>query len=153
MLWMLIDWLMNGAVAIRRWTKVIIVGMAVHFGFYLSLGFQYYGVENWKPLTMVFLLVWMVALALVVRRYISVLDLGTDTELSLDRSGLPVIGALALMLFVFAMPTIGAWYFLWPLPFVLVIGPRDVRETMLWLLLWHVVGSNVSLLPGLPPVN
>ena len=153
LLWMFIDWLRNGPVAIRRWIRFTFVAIAVHYGFYLSLGFEYYDVPGWEVYTLGFLTAWMVLIAFVYKRYIHQIELGTDEELSLARSGLPIVGALALILFVFAMPTIGTWYYLWPLPFVLLIGPRDVRETMLWLLFWHTVGQGISLLPGMPPLN
>ncbi|MCK5253454.1 MAG: hypothetical protein KAQ96_10905 [Thermoplasmata archaeon] len=153
LLWMFIDWLRNGPVAIRRWIRFTFVAIAVHYGFFLSLGFEYYDVPGWEVYTFLFLTAWMVLVAFVYKRYIHQIELGTDEELSLARSGLPIVGAMALIFFVFAMPTIGTWYYLWPLPFVLLIGPRDVRETMLWLLFWHTVGQGISLLPGMPPLN
>ena len=153
LLWMYIDWLRNGPVAIRRWTRFTFVAIAVHYGFYFSLGFEYYDVPGWEVYTFLFLTAWMVLIAFLYKRYIHHIELGTDDELSMARSSLPLVGALALILFVYAMPTIGTWYYLWPLTFVLLIGPRDVRETMLWALFWHTVGQGISLLPGMPPLN
>lgn len=148
-----IDWLRNGPRALRRWTRFTILAIAVHYGFYFSLFFQYYDVANWQVLTFVFVALWVALVAYLYHRYIHILDLGTDEELSVGRSGLPLVGALALFLFVYAMPTIGTWYYLWPLTFVLLIGVRDVRDTLLWLLVWHAAGGGVALLPGMPVVN
>lgn len=153
LLLMFLDWLRSGPVALRRWTRITLVAIGVHYGFYLSLGFEYYGIPDWQVWTIVFLAGWMAVLAVLYRRFMHSLDLGTDEELSLDRTALPLVGAMALVLFVYAMPTIGTWYYLWPLPFVLMIGVRDVRETFLWVLFWHAIGAGVSLLPGMPPVN
>jgi hypothetical protein len=153
LLLLFLDWLKNGPVALRRWTRIVMVAIGVHYGFYLSLGFEFYQSPNWEVLTIAFVIGWMVLMVPLYRWFLKDLDLGTDEELGLDRTALPLVGALALFLFVFAMPTIGTWYFLWPLPFVLVIGTRDVRETMLWLMFWHAIGAGVSLLPGMPPVN
>ena len=148
-----IDWLRNGPHALRRWTRFILLAIGVHYGFHFSLIFQYYNAPHWEVLTFVFIAIWMVLVAYLYRRYIHILDLGTDEELSVARSGLPLVGALALFLFVYAMPTIGTWYYLWPFTFVLLIGVRDVREVLLWTMFWHAVGGGVSMLPGMPPIN
>jgi hypothetical protein len=153
LLLLFLDWVWHGPVALRRWTRIVLVAIGVHYGFYFSLGFEFYGVPHWEVLTAVFLVGWMVLLVILLRTFLHTIDLGTDEELSLARTGLPLVGALALILFVYAMPTIGTWYYLWPLPFVLLIGTRDVRETLLWALFWHVIGAGVSLLPGMPSVN
>jgi hypothetical protein len=153
LLGMFIDWLRNGPVALRRWTGFTILAIAVHYGFYLSLGFEYYNIPGWEVYTVIFLVLWMVLITLLFRRNIHNIELGTDEDLSLARSGLPLVGALALILFMYAMPTIGTWYYLWPLPFVLLIGSRDVRETLLWLLFWHSIGLGISALPGMPALN
>jgi hypothetical protein len=153
LLLMFLDWVRNGPEALRRWTRITMMAIGVHYGFFLSLGFQFYDVANWRALTFAFLAVWMVLMVFLYRWLKDSLDVGTDEELSLERSALPLVGALALFLFVYAMPTIGTWYYLWPLPFVLVIGIRDVRDTLLWLMFWHAIGAGVSLIPGMPPVN
>ena len=153
LLLLFLDWVRHGVAALRRWTRVVLVAIGVHYGFLLSLGFEYYDVPHWRALTFGFLALWMVLLAFLLRTFLPNIDLGTDEELSLARTGLPTVGALALILFVYAMPTIGTWYYLWPLPFVLLIGSRDVRETLLWTLFWHAIGAGVAVLPGLSPVN
>jgi hypothetical protein len=153
LLLLFLDWVWHGPVALRRWTRVVLVAIGVHYGFFLSLGFEFYDAPHWEALTFGFLAFWMVLLALLLRTFLPNIDLGTDEELSLTRTGLPIVGALALILFVYAMPTIGTWYYLWPLPFVLLIGVRDVRETFLWVLFWHAIGAGVTLLPGMSPVN
>ena len=153
LLLLFLDWVRNGPVALRRWTKVVLVAIGVHYGFFFALGFEYYRVAHWEVLTLVFLVGWMVMLTFLFRSLFPALDLGSDEELSLQRSGLPLVGALALFLFVYAMPTIGTWYYLWPLTFVLLVGVRDVRETLLWTMFWHAIGAGVALLPGMPAWN
>jgi hypothetical protein len=153
LLLLFLDWVRNGPVALRRWTRFVFIAMAVHYGFYLSLGFEYYDVPHWQVLTFAFVGGWMVLVAFSYLRFRTGLDLGTDEELSVERSGLPLVGAMALVLFLFAMPTIGTWYYLWPLPFVLMIRVRDARETFIFLLFWHAIGAGISLLPGMPPIN
>ena len=153
LLFMFIDWMRNGAPALRRWTRITLVAIAVHYGFFFSLGFEYYDVAHWEVITGAFLAIWMLLLVFLFRWLFPRIELGTDEELSVGRSGLPVVGALALVLFVYAMPTIGTWYYLWPFPCVLLIGIRDLRETFLWMLFWHAIGAGVSFIPGMPPVN
>jgi hypothetical protein len=153
LIWLFVDWLRNERVALRRWIRLTVATMAVHYGFFFALTFPYYRPENWEVYTAVFLLAWFPAVALLLRRFLPTMELGSDRELSLGRSGLVVVCAISLMLFVLAMPTLGTWYFLWPLPFVLVIGQPDVRDTFLWLLFWHGVGTGVALLPGLGAIN
>lgn len=153
LLLMFLDWVRRGPVALRRWTRVVLVAIGIHYGFFFALGFEFYGVARWELLTLAFLVGWMVMLVFVFRSVLPALDLGSDEELSLERSGLPLVGALALILFVYSMPTIGTWYYLWPLTFVLLVGVRDVRDALLRAIFWHAIGAGVSLLPGMPPVN
>jgi hypothetical protein len=153
MLMLLVGWARKGPAALRRWTKITLVVLAVHYGIYLSLYFPYYRPANWEWLALAFLLLWFAVLVYVLPRVLRVLDVGTDAELSIERTGLAVVSTLSLTLFMLAMPTLATWYALWPLPFVLAMGTRDTRLVFLWLLLWHVVGVGVSLLPGLPAIN
>ena len=147
------DWLRQGPRALQRWTRITIAVLVVHHGFTIALYFPYYRPAHWEWMTVGFLVAWLSVAALVLPRALRSLDQGDETELSTSGTGLAVASVLAIPLFMMALPTLATWYFLWPLPFVLVIGARDTRLTLLWLLFWHAVGKGVSLLPWLPPVN
>lgn len=148
-----LHWLRDSVSALRRWTKVTIVVLTVHYGFHFALVFPYYEPANYKVMMAIFLIAWFTVTGYLLYRILPRIELGTERELSLERSGLAVAASIALILFVLAMPTLGPWYFLWPLPFVLAIEPRDVRETFLMLMFWHAIGMGVALLPGLTAVN
>jgi len=148
-----LHWLRDSVSAVRRWTKVTIVVLTIHYGFHFALFFPYYEPANYEVMMVVFLAAWFSVMGYLLYRLLPRIELGTERELSLERSGLAVAASIALILFVLSMPTLGPWYFLWPLPFVLAIEPRDVRETFLMLMFWHAVGKGVALLPGLAAVN
>ncbi len=148
-----LDWLRDSISALRRWTKVTIVVLVIHYGFHFALVFPYYEPANYEVMMVFFLIAWFTVTGYLLYRLLPCIELGTERELSLERSGLAVAVSIALILFVLAMPTLGPWYFLWPLPFVLVIESRDVREIFMMLMFWHAVGMGVALLPGLSAVN
>ncbi len=148
-----LHWLRDSVSALRRWTKVTIVVLIVHYGFHFALVFPYYEPAHYEVMMAIFLIAWFTVTGYLLYRILPRIELGTERELSLERSGLAVAASIALILFVLAMPTLGPWYFLWPLPFVLAIEPRDVRETFLMLMFWHALGIGVALLPGLSAVN
>ena len=147
------QWLRQGPQALQRWTRITIAVLVVHYGFTIALYFPYYRPAHWELMTVCFLAAWLSAAALFLPRALRSLDLGDETDLSTSGTGLAVASVLAITLFMMALPTLATWYFLWPLPFVLVISDRDTRLIFLWLLFWHAVGKGVSLLPGLPPIN
>ncbi len=148
-----VDWYRRGPAGLRRWTRLLIVVLAVHYGFYIALAFPYYEPPHWQVLTAVFLASWGLAMAVALPRLLPRLSLGGDEELSDDRSGLALAMTVALLLFILGLPTLTTWYFLWPLPFLLAVGPGEVRTALLWITLWHTIGMGMALLPGLAPVN
>lgn len=64
-----------------------------------------------------------------------------------------IITSLAIILFCFGLPNYAPWYIIWFLPFLLAVRTESVRLTLVFLLVWHIMGKGVSLLPGLSPLN
>jgi hypothetical protein len=64
-----------------------------------------------------------------------------------------VITSLAIILFCFGLPNYAPWYIIWFLPFLLAVRTQSIRVTLLFLLVWHIMGKGVSILPGFPPIN
>lgn len=64
-----------------------------------------------------------------------------------------IITSLAIILFCFGLPNYAPWYIIWFLPFLLAVRTNSIRFTLLFLLVWHIMGKGVSIFPGLPPIR
>ncbi len=64
-----------------------------------------------------------------------------------------IITSFAIILFCFGLPNYAPWYIIWFLPFLLAVRTESIRVTLLFLLVWHIMGKGVSILPGFPPIN
>ncbi len=64
-----------------------------------------------------------------------------------------IITSLAIILFCFGLPNYAPWYIIWFLPFLLAVRTKSIRFTLLFLLVWHIMGKGVSIFPGLPPIG
>ncbi|MEE9224310.1 MAG: glycosyltransferase 87 family protein [Thermoplasmata archaeon] len=63
-----------------------------------------------------------------------------------------IITSLAIILFCFGLPNYAPWYIIWFLPFLLAVRTNSIRFTLLFLLVWHIMGKGVSIFPGLPQI-
>lgn len=64
-----------------------------------------------------------------------------------------IVTSLAIILFCFGLPNYAPWYIIWFLPFLLAVRTDEVRLTLIFLLVWHIMGKGVSILPGMSPIN
>jgi hypothetical protein len=64
-----------------------------------------------------------------------------------------IVTSLAIILFCFGLPNYAPWYIIWFLPFLLAVRTKSIRLTLLFLLVWHIMGKDVSIFPGLPPIG
>lgn len=64
-----------------------------------------------------------------------------------------IVTSIAIILFCFGLPNYAPWYIIWFLPFLLAVRTQSVRLTLMFLLVWHIMGKGVSILPGLSPIN
>jgi hypothetical protein len=64
-----------------------------------------------------------------------------------------IITSLAIILFCFGLPNYAPWYIIWFLPFLLAVRTNSIRFTLLFLLVWHIMGKGVSIFPGMPPIG
>lgn len=147
---LLMDWISKDREKILiKWFKIIILVFVIYYGTYIIWGILYY--ENplhWALLAAV--IYFPLALFITMR----VLPLISPKALANpEKEGLLMVSMFAIILFMFGLPNYAPWYFIWFFPFLLAIKTDKIRYSLLWILPWHGLGVDVSLLPGTPPVN
>jgi hypothetical protein len=145
---LLMDWIFKDREKILiKWFKIIILIFVIYYGAYLIWGIRYYG----NPVS------WALFAAVVyfpLAIFITYKALPIISPKSLDtKEGLLMVSVFAIMLFMFGLPNYAPWYFIWFFPFLLTIKTDKIRYSLLWVLPWHGLGVDVSLLPGTPAVN
>ncbi len=132
-----------------RWFKIVIFIFIIYYGFYIVYGFLYYN----KPVifALIAVIIYFCVMALVVHRFLPRIVPKKLVEPKAE--GLIVVSTFAIILFMFGLPNIAPWYFIWFFPFLLAIRNNKIRYSLLWIFPWHGIGENMSLLPGMKPIN
>jgi hypothetical protein len=147
---LLVDWIKKDREKILiKWFKIILLVFVIYYGTYLMWGIRYYG----NP---VFLAVIAAAIYFPLALFITFKLLPIISPKALanpEKEGLLMVSVFAIMLFMFGLPNYAPWYFIWFFPFLLAIKTDKIRYSLLWILPWHGLGVDVSLLPGTPVVN
>lgn len=147
---LLIDWLSpKRHTNLIKWFKIIVVIFAIYYGFYLVYGILYYG--NPLYFALIPVIIYFPLVAFILHRYLHRIVPQSLTEP--ESEDLFMVSTFAIILFLFGLPNMAPWYFIWFLPFLLAIRTDKIRYALLWILSWHGIGKNMRLLPGTPTVN
>jgi hypothetical protein len=133
------------------WYKVVVFISAAYLGLMILDGWaQAPPGTSIAPALIVFV-VYVVVLGIVIYRYRETIF---PEKLSGGRTErILIISSLAIILFCFGLPNYAPWYIIWFLPILLAVRTNSIRFTLIFLLVWHIMGKGVSIFPGLPPIG
>jgi hypothetical protein len=133
------------------WYKVVVFISVAYLGLMVLDGWSQAPRGTDIAPTLLVFAVYVIVLSFVLSRY---RELIFPNRLSGGRTErILVVTSLAIILFCFGLPNYAPWYILWFLPFLLAVRTDNVRFTLLFLLVWHIMGKGVSIFPGFPPIG
>jgi hypothetical protein len=144
---MFVSWIRN-RFDCTFWFKIVVVIFTVYYGLFVPASVAYYssdlGLANPVPIMIIFILIYFTILFFIFDKYLSPLKLNIRPN-----EEIYILSAFALFFLLFSSSQFNPWYFLWPLPFVLLINNKYIRILLLWLMFWNLEGIGIQLLPGL----
>ncbi|UCE38230.1 MAG: DUF2029 domain-containing protein [Thermoplasmata archaeon] len=132
-----------------KWFKIIIFIFIFYYGFYIIFGVIYY--KNPLYMALIPLVIYFTLAVLLLHKCLPKIIPKSLTKPNSE--ALFIVSTFAIMLFIFGLPNYSPWYFIWYLPFLLMIRTNKIKYLLLWILPWHGIGEHMRLLPGMKPVD